>query len=77
MGASGSFSHWHLNSIFLLQKKIIRFVKVSSCLAHTDLIFKDLTIFPLDNLFIDRGRHNAIMFKVEYETNPQISDSTK
>ena len=37
----------------------------SSYLAHTHLIFKDLTLVPLDKLFTDRM--SIIMFVVEYE----------
>ena len=52
----GSASKCHLNSLFLLQKQIIRIMTFSAYLAHrpTDPIFKDLTILPLDNFFIDR-----------------------
>ena len=61
----GSGSKSHLNSLFLLQKKIIGIMTFSPYLAHTDPIFKDLTILPLDKIFIDRI--GITMFKVEYE----------
>ena len=38
-------------------------------LAHTDPIFKDLTILPLDKILIDRI--GITMFKVEYELLPK------
>ena len=65
----GSASKCHLNSLFLLQKKIIRIMTFSPYLAHTDPIFKDLTILPLDKIFIDRI--GITMFKVEYELLPK------
>ena len=49
-----SASECHLNSLFFLQKKIIRIMTFSPYLAHTDPIFKD----------------PAILFKVEYEPFP-------
>ena len=65
----GSASKCHLNSLFLLQKQIIRIMTFSPYLAHTDPIFKDLTILPLDKIFIDRI--GITMFKVEYELLPK------
>ena len=65
----GSASKCHLNSLFLLQKQIIRIMTFSPYLAHTDTIFKDLTILPLNKSFIDRI--GITMFKVEYELLPK------
>ena len=65
----GDASKCHLNSLFLLQKQIIRIMTFSPYLAHTDPIFKDLTILPLDKIFIDRI--GITMFKVEYELLPK------
>ena len=48
----GSASKCHLNSLFLLQKQIIRIMTFSTYLAHTDPIFKDLTILPLDKFLL-------------------------
>ena len=39
-------------------------------LAHTSLIFKDITILPLDKLFIDT-RIGITMFNVVYELLPK------
>ena len=64
-----SASKCHLNSLFLLQKKIIRIMTFSSFLAHTDPIFEDLAILPLDKIFIDRIA--ITMFNVEYELLPK------
>ena len=65
----GSASKCHLNSLFLLQEQIIRIMTFSPYLAHTDPIFKDLTILPLDKIFIDRIE--ITMFKIEYELLPK------
>ena len=65
----GSASKCHLNSLFLFQKKIIRIMTFSPYLAHTDPIFKDLTILPFDKIFIDRIAFT--MFKIEYELLPK------
>ena len=55
----------HLNSLFLLQKKILRIMTFSPYLAHTDPLFKSLEILPIDNIFIERI--GITMFKVTYE----------
>ena len=55
----------HLNSLFLLQKKIRRIMPFSPYLAHTDPLFKSLEILPIDKIFIDRM--GITMFKVTYE----------
>ena len=47
----------------------IRTMTFSPYLAHTDPIFKDLTILPLDKIFVDRI--GITMFKVEYELLPK------
>ena len=65
----GPASKCHLNSLFLLQKQIIRIMTISPYLVHTDPIFKNLTILPLDNFFIDRI--GITMFKAEYELLPK------
>ena len=58
-----------LNALLLLQKKSIRIMIFSPYLAHTDPIYKDLEILPLDQIFIDRI--GITMFKVEYELLPK------
>ena len=64
-----SAANCHLNSLFLLQKKIIRIMTFSLYLAHTGSISIDLAILPFDKIFIDRI--NILMFKVEYELLPK------
>ena len=59
----------HVNSLFLLQKKIIRIMTFSPYLAHTAPIFIDLAILPFNNIFIDRI--SITMFKVEDELLPK------
>ena len=60
----------HVNSLFLLQKKIIRILTFSPYqLAHTAPIFIDLAILPFNKIFIDRI--GITMFKVEYELLPK------
>ena len=61
----GSAANCHLNSIFLLQKKIIRIMTFSHYLAHTGPILIDLAILPFDKIFFDRI--SIMMFKVESE----------
>ena len=61
----GSCAKCHVNSLFLLQKKIIRIMTFSPYLAHTAPIFIDLAILPFNKIFIDRIC--ITMFKVEYE----------
>ena len=64
----GSATMCHVNSLFLLQKKIIRIMTFSPYLAHKAPIFIDLAILPFNQLFIDRI--GITMFKVEYELLP-------
>ena len=65
----GSAANCHLNSLFFLQKKIIRIMTFSPYLAHTGPIFIDLAILPFDKIYIDRI--SIMMFKVEYELLPK------
>ena len=55
----------HLNSLFLLQRKILRIITFFPYFAHADPLFKSLEILPIDNFFIDRI--GLTMFKVTYE----------
>jgi hypothetical protein len=41
----------HLNSLIILQKKIIRIITFSYHLAHTPPLYKSLKILPLDKLY--------------------------
>ena len=66
----GSASKCHLNSLFLLQKKIIRIIMTYSCyLTHTDPIFKDLRILPLDKLVFDSIRITITITKYLFRQN--------
>ena len=65
----GCASKCHLNSLFLLQKQILRIMTFSPYLAHTDPVFKSLEILPIDKIFIDRI--GITMFKVTYELVPK------
>ena len=67
--ACGCASKCHLNSLFLLQKKILRIMTFSPYLAHTDPLFKNLEILPIDKIFIHRI--GITMFKVTYELVPK------
>ena len=50
----GSAANCHVNSLFLLEKKIIRIMAISPYLAHTAPIFIDLAILPFSEIFMDR-----------------------
>ena len=50
----GSAKFVHLSSILLLQKKIIRLITFSERLAHTEPLFLQLSILPIDKLIQDR-----------------------
>ena len=66
----GCASECHLNSLFLLQKKILRIMTFSPYLARADPLFKSLEILPIDKFFIDRI--GITMFKVTYELVPKF-----
>ena len=65
----GCASKCQLNSLFLVQKKILRIMTFSPYLAHTDPLFKDLKILPVNKLFIDRI--GIVMFKATYDLLPK------
>ena len=44
----------HLNHILLIQKKIVRIIRYTHYFAHTEIIFKELGILPIENIFIER-----------------------
>ena len=50
----GSAKYVHLSPILLLQKKIIRLITFSERLAHTEPLFLQLNILPIDKLIQDR-----------------------
>ena len=51
----------HLNSLFLLQKKMIRIMTFAPYHAHTEPIFNSLELLPVEKIFIDRV--SIVMFK--------------
>ena len=65
----GCASKCQLNSLFLVQKKILRIMTFSPYLAHTDPLFKGLKILPVNKLYIDRI--GIIMFKATYDLLPK------
>ena len=65
----GSASKCQLNSLFLVQNNSIRIMTFSPYLAHTDPLFKDLKIMPVNKLFIDRI--GIVMFKATYALLPK------
>ena len=40
---------YHLNHIHLIQKKIVRIIRYAHYLPHTEIIFKELDILPVEN----------------------------
>ena len=58
----GSACQTHLHPLFLTQKKIVRIITFSNYLAHTQPIFIDLSILPLDKLILHRI--GIIMYKI-------------
>ena len=50
----GSAKYVHLSPILLLQKKIIILITFSERLAHTEPLFLQLNILPIDKLIQDR-----------------------
>ena len=62
----GCASKCQLNSLFLVQKKkILTIMTFSPYLAHTDPLFKDLKILPVNKLFINRI--GIVMLKATYD----------
>ena len=56
----------HLNHILLIQKKIVRIIRYSHYLAHTEIIFKELGILPIENIFIERAGFFMLNMKMIY-----------
>ena len=46
----------NLDHILLIPKKIVRIIRYAQYLAHTEIIFKELGILPIENIFIERVR---------------------
>ena len=47
----GNASHIYLNSLLILQKKILRIIFKKPPLAHTELLFKSSSILTISNVF--------------------------
>ena len=60
----------YLNHILLIQKKIVRIIRYTHYLAHTEIIFKKLGILPIENIFIERVE--VSMFKCENGLLPPV-----
>ena len=60
----------HLSPLYLLHKRIVRIITFSDNMAHTDPIFKDFHVLP-----IDKPIHNRIgvfMYKIFYKLHQQL-----
>ena len=60
----------HLSPLYLLQKRIVRIITFSDKMAHTDPIFKDLHVLPIDKLI--HNRIGVFMYKIFYKLQPTI-----
>ena len=69
----GNAPKCHLNPILLLQKKIIRIITYSHYIAHTENIFKELHILPIDKVYVSRV--GIFMYKQEHGLLPEVMDS--
>ena len=69
----GCAAKTHLHPLFLTQKKIVRLITFSSYLAHTQPIFTDLLILPLDKLIFHRI--GIMMFKYSKGVLPGVMDN--
>ena len=68
----GNSPKCHLNPILLLQKKIVRIITCTHYLAHTENIFKELQILPIEKIFISRV--GVFMYKHENGLLPRVMD---
>ncbi len=66
----GNVPQCHINPLLLIQKKIVRIITFSTYLAHTDPIFKDLSILPIQKLYLHRV--GIFMYKYSFGTMPQV-----
>ena len=64
----GSAKYVHLSLILLLQKKIIRLITFSERLAHTEPLFLQLNILPIDKLI--QNRIGLFMYKMYNGLHP-------
>ena len=60
----------HLHPLFLLQKKIIRIMTFSPYLAHTEILFINHEILPLDKLTFNRIA--IMMYKYNNDMLPSV-----
>ena len=58
----------HLSPVMLLQKKIVRTITISDRLAHTEPLFLNLDILPIDKLI--QNRIGLFMYKIFYGLHP-------
>ena len=59
----------HLQSLFLLQKKIVRIMTFAPYLEHSAPIFKFLELLPIEKVFISRVA--IVMFKITCDMLPE------
>ena len=64
----GSAKYVHLSPILFLQKKNIRLITFSKRLAHTEPLFLQLNILPIDKLIQDRI--GLFMYKMYNDLHP-------
>ena len=60
----------HLSPLYLLQKRIVRIITFSDKMAHTNPIFKNLHVLPIDKLI--HNRIGVFMYKIFYKLQPTI-----
>ena len=66
----GSACQTHLHPLFLVQKNIVRIITFSHYLAHTQPLFIDLFLLPLDKLILNRI--GIIMYKICNGLLPEV-----
>jgi len=66
----GCAAKTHLHPLFLTQKKIVRLITFSPYLAHTEPIFHNLLILPLDKLIFHRI--GILMYKLSNGMLPEV-----
>ena len=66
----GNVPSCHLNPLYLMQKRIIRIITFSNYLAHTEPIFKQLNILPVNKLYYNRI--GIMMYKYNNGQLPEV-----
>ena len=69
----GNASACHLDTLYLLQKKIVRIINFSNYDTHTLPLFKNMNILPIDKVVIHRI--GMFMFKYYNGTLPQVMNN--